>query len=254
MAQPPQSTPDIHIPDGLMEVVFILAGTYEKKEVNNEKEAKKVNGSCVIGLQTESHFVKGRGIMHMVGIKFTPLGFARFFGHRVFASKNEQVELADFGASWLCELQGRMVETKGISAISQLISSALQRQLARSGEVANSLEVSANCISSIFARKGCLTVEDLSATHHKSVRQIQRYFREHFDASPKEFINIIRFKNLYQDSIIRQHLPHQFLDYGYFDQAHFIHDFRRRTGVSPTQAVQSDFLEKNKIAAINLGK
>ncbi|MEZ4935153.1 MAG: DUF6597 domain-containing transcriptional factor [Saprospiraceae bacterium] len=252
-AQEPQSTPDIHIPDGMMEVVFILEGTYEKKEVGTaSSQTKQVVESCVIGLQTESHFVKGLGMMWMLGIKFTPFGFARLFGHRVYASKNEQVALPDFGAKWLCELQDRLAELTCIASISQAISAALLQAL-RSGEAPDSLKFSADCLTTILSRKGCLSVEELSARHYKSVRQIQRYFREHFDASPKEFINITRFKNLYQESIVRNHLPHQFLDYGYFDQAHFIHDFRRRTGVAPSQAIQADFLMKNRIAAVNLG-
>ena len=247
----PQKIPDIHISDGQMEVVFVLEGTYTKQSVTDETDNKLISGSCIVGIQTKSYLVRGLEKLSMMGVKFTPLGFSLLFGNKVYHSKDNNIGFDDFGEDWLWQLQEKIQKRATLPEVIEELSQAI---LCRLGQVRtdDSLTIANACLQTIVAEKGVITVRQLSERHHKSMRQIQRYFVQHFDVSPKQFIKIIRFKDLYRQSILRKMPPTEYLEYGYFDQAHFVREFHRQTGVTPSRAVEKDFLEKNRIAEVNL--
>jgi AraC-like DNA-binding protein len=66
-------------------------------------------------------------------------------------------------------------------------------------------------------------------------------FRHEIGLSPKEFCAIQRFRRVLAviDRAARMDWTDIAASCGYFDQAHFNHDFRRFTGVSPTAYVRN---------------
>ncbi len=76
-----------------------------------------------------------------------------------------------------------------------------------------------------------------SAQYGFSVKQIERKFIAEIGLTPKLFSRIVRF----QDSLtqIQQYekLTNLALDAGYYDQAHFIHEFKYFSGLSPSSFV-----------------
>lgn len=247
-----QKIPDLHIADGHMEIVFVFEGAYTKNAVANQNDSRTITSSCVVGMQTKSHFVRGLGRLNMMGVKLTPLGFSLLFGKKVSSSKDANIYFDSFGEDWLRTLHDRMATIATLQDRVRALSGAILKQLSQRGVPEESLKISIACHKWIVANQGMITVQQLAALHNKSIRQVQRYFGQHFDISPKQFSNIIRFKHLYRESVLQKIPPTTYLMYGYFDQAHFIRDFHRHTGITPTQAIKDDFLEKNRIAEVNL--
>jgi AraC-like DNA-binding protein len=80
------------------------------------------------------------------------------------------------------------------------------------------------------------TVEQLSAQFNLSQRQFERKFTEYAGFTPKVYSRIIRFQSA---------LSHYGSDYksltdiayecGYYDQSHFIHEFKEFSGYHPGQ-------------------
>ncbi len=85
-------------------------------------------------------------------------------------------------------------------------------------------------------RQDIKTVTELSEKVFWSSRQINRYFNTQFGFSLKEFLKIVRFKSSYK------HLSKGVLypENKYFDQAHFIKEVKKYSGVTPKE------LHKNK--------
>lgn len=247
-----QVLPDIHIPDGLMEVIFVFEGSYSKVSISDTSGAKLISSSCVIGIQTDSNLVNGIGKHRMLGIKFTALGFSLLFGQQMSVLINENVSFKDVRVHWLLEVQDNLASQSNVQNIAQLLSDTIIKQV-RSTSSHHAGHVVWSCVKIISDHKGIISVEQLSTIVNKSVRQLQRYFATYVGITPKQYINIIRFKNLYRESVLMNVLPTSYLDYGYYDQSHFIKDFRRRAGIPPSQATSEGFLKKNKIASINLG-
>ncbi len=80
------------------------------------------------------------------------------------------------------------------------------------------------------------TVSEISNEVIWNSRQINRYFQSHYGISLKEFINIVRCNATYPEISNGNLNPHS----NYFDQAHFIKQIRKYTGVTPKE------LNKNK--------
>lgn len=92
----------------------------------------------------------------------------------------------------------------------------------------------------LYAAKGRITVRALADKLNYSERTIRRAFQKELGVSPKEMSEIIRFQNLLLE--LHQAKPIRFPDiaaqYGYYDQPHFINNFRRLYGMSPVQALK----------------
>lgn len=89
----------------------------------------------------------------------------------------------------------------------------------------------------IYDNKGMVKVNDIS-THFKKTRQyINKIFKEEVMCSLKTFITSVKILALVKQKskAEEQSLTELAFDYGYFDQAHFINDFKKVCGVTPSQ-------------------
>ncbi len=95
--------------------------------------------------------------------------------------------------------------------------------------------------SLICKAKGNMSVKELCRQTGMSKTSVERHFNEKIGVSPKMYSRIIRFSNAY-DTICRE-TPKSWQDivytHNYFDQAHFIHEFRHFSGRTPSQHHQS---------------
>jgi AraC-like DNA-binding protein len=81
-----------------------------------------------------------------------------------------------------------------------------------------------------------LNVEKLSNKFETSERNLQRIFLKHIGITPKSYINLLRFRkllsNVYKSN---DTLLQQSLEVGYYDQSHFIKEFKHYTNLTPSQ-------------------
>ena len=90
-----------------------------------------------------------------------------------------------------------------------------------------------SAVQRIKAANGNVRIKDLVKTLPVSLDPFEKRFRRLVGTSPKQFSAIVRFRNL-----IARHSPEEDLTdaahaAGYFDQAHFIKDFKSFTGQTP---------------------
>ena len=71
-----------------------------------------------------------------------------------------------------------------------------------------------------------------------SSRQLQRLFKYYIGDSPKTFSKVVQFQNILKAKPSTQSLQQNklFYDIGYYDQSHFIKDFKHFYGVTPAKA------------------
>jgi AraC-like DNA-binding protein len=106
--------------------------------------------------------------------------------------------------------------------------SALQPRSFVVGQMRRVLEI-------IESSRGQVRVNDLAAEIGVSCRHLTRQFERAVGLSPKEFGRISRFLHALQllTAGSRRSLTDVALDCGFFDQAHFNHEFRDLAGMSP---------------------
>ncbi|WP_432410664.1 helix-turn-helix domain-containing protein [Rasiella sp. SM2506] len=90
-------------------------------------------------------------------------------------------------------------------------------------------------ITKIYTLGGNITQEELSRGVDISLRHFRRKFKEVVGISPKYFCKVIQLNTVFEllNTSNTEKLHHLALDCGYYDQAHFIHDFKKMIGSSP---------------------
>lgn len=89
----------------------------------------------------------------------------------------------------------------------------------------------------IYERNGMVTVNQLSEKFGINRQLLNKIFKAHVNYTLKRSIIIVRIMSLAKFRINHPDLPltEVALEFGYFDQAHFNYDFKRISGVSPSE-------------------
>ena len=80
---------------------------------------------------------------------------------------------------------------------------------------------------------GNLKITMLAQQLKISQSQLEKHFRKIVGASPKKFASIVRFRNVLKIAANESSMTQLGLEAGFFDQAHFIKDFKSFTGITP---------------------
>lgn len=95
-----------------------------------------------------------------------------------------------------------------------------------------------NALQTILENLGVVSVQtDLDMG--LSQRQLRRYFEFYVGDTAKTFSQVVRFQNIFRSMPSMQSLRNNkvFFDLGYYDQAHFIKEFKNFYGVTPGKAL-----------------
>lgn len=92
-----------------------------------------------------------------------------------------------------------------------------------------------HALQKIRKRQGQVTIDKLATEHALSQKQFERRFKNYTGFNPKLYAGICRFQNALWPFKEHTRLIDKALDLGYYDQAHFINDFRKFSGFSPGQ-------------------
>ena len=96
------------------------------------------------------------------------------------------------------------------------------------------LSLITNAIKLINDSSGNIQIADLAKQLGVSDRTIRIHFDTHVGCSPKEYISLVKLKQLaYQMKHSDDSLTSIAYDNNYFDQAHFIHEVKKITGKAP---------------------
>ena len=88
-------------------------------------------------------------------------------------------------------------------------------------------------IQLIKQQNGTIRIKDLADSLHISQDPFEKRFRTLVGATPKQYASIIRLRNLISNYASYSSLTEASYEAGYFDQSHFIKDFRMFTGQTP---------------------
>ncbi len=82
-------------------------------------------------------------------------------------------------------------------------------------------------------------VNELYTMLHFSPRQCQRLFAMHYGITPQLALCILRFQKCLEILTTGEARPYDAMNAaGYYDQSHFIKDFKRNLGITPLELVR----------------
>ena len=108
-----------------------------------------------------------------------------------------------------------------------------------------------NALYHTIDTRGSSSVKDVCAYAGVSQRQLERLYADHIGTTVKKTSNLIRYQNVWRDIVFQRHFDvHEaVLKYGYTDQAHLIHSFKRYHTMPPMEAIKTVRAHRSKNGA-----
>lgn len=199
--------------------------------------------SRVVGIRTGrfTRTLAGRG--GVFGVKFRPGGFRPYLDRSVSSLRNRSLAAGDVFGPALAALDAAVFakddDTHQVAAVERFL---IERLPPEDPNVARVAAI----VDGIAVDRTVTAVEHLTARWRMGKRALQRLFNEYVGVGPKWVINRYRLHEAVErlaaepavdGTALAQHL-------GYFDQAHFIRDFKALVGCTP-----SDYLRRNGAGA-----
>ena len=218
------------LPDSCVELVFHFRDPF-RTHFADGTSAVQPQG-FVVGQMKRFLEIEPAGQMGLIAIRFYARGAYLFFQRPLSEVAAGIVDLEDIWKDRANELTERIALAIDMTARVRLIEEALLALLSHNGHYDYTVD---RCLQLIETNCGQLNVTQLAADLGVSNRQLTRRFQHAVGLSPKEFARVSRFLNVLRCLSGRQHrsLTETALACGYFDQAHFNHEFREMAGMAP---------------------
>lgn len=186
--------------------------------------------SYVMGLSPVSvSFPLGQQFYY-AGIRFLPGAFPLFARVNAADLTGKSEQLDNICADTAAYLSNRIAPKMNLQTLKEKLDIFFLSRFFGMDEQIDSRLLHA--IFFIFESKGNLNLyEQLQS--EISPRQLRRLFHTYIGESPKIFSNIVRFQYTLNQMMLQDN-PHIFWDTGYYDQPHFIKEFRRFAGTTPS--------------------
>jgi AraC-like DNA-binding protein len=218
------------VPDGCMEMIFHYGDLYRQY---SEDSSFIIQPRCfVFGQITSALEIMPTGITGIFAVRFFPESFTPFASLPANEMENRAVPLHElFGA------EGTLLENAVLNAPTnekriKIVETFLLKRLSVPGPFD---KVIRSGVETIVRLNGNLTVDALSEQLNVNRRQLERKFSSVIGLSPKQLSKMIRLQatlKMLADKNFTS-LASIACEGDYYDQAHFIKDFKEFTGQSP---------------------
>lgn len=221
----PQHRKERILPSGAMQLI-----------VDMREASLGSGGALFAGVHLRSFVLDTAQQEALVGAFFRPGGAFPFLGVPAHELRNAHAPL---DALWsrrdASKLRDALLEARTPDARLRLMERALTARLVRSRESHPAVRFAVGRLEVLPT----VRVSDLAGDLNLSHRRFIELFRAEVGVTPKAFARIRRFQSVLRRVLAGQ--PTSWTDValscGYFDQAHFNHDFRAFSGIHPTAYV-----------------
>ncbi|WP_018341496.1 helix-turn-helix domain-containing protein [Cytophaga aurantiaca] len=193
--------------------------------------------SGVSGLSDHYKVFKNSANIGTVLVFFTETGAAHFFKQPLHELFKESISLDNFMLqSELLILEEQLCAARTDAERIVVVENFL---LARIRPVEQDKMVLA-ALALIHKSKGTIRITELMQQLNISQSPLEKRFRQAVGTSPKKFASIVRLKHAIRQRTYSNSLTELSYELGFYDQAHFIKEFKTFTGETPENYFSSD--------------
>ena len=233
------------IPTGLTELTLYF--TPRPKVLNNNKYLS--DNVALYGHQNDFYDIELTGDLSVFSIVFQPQGLMQFFTFPLYEIYNQNVPLKHIIGQAGRDLEEKMSEAPAFAQRVNIAETYLNNLL-KTNFADFEFRRIYHVVELIRRTYGNVHISQLASEACLCRRQFERIFARHIGISPKQYLKIIRFQYALFKKQRNAHLDLMDLSFqsGYFDQSHFINDFKSLSGLTPKQYFTeneacSDFFE-----------
>ena len=219
------------LPDNCVELIFYCKGKLAISSLEGEEGNTFASG--VFGQAQKFRQFKTKNDFHLFGVYLYPYSFKLLFNLPAYHLRNEKID-----TETLWGFKGKMLEEQIMLADTddQRVQLASNFLLERIKTIRNHDRAFVRSIKSVVDNNNILSIASFARDCNLSRRQFERKFIEFSGFSPKDFFNVVRFKNVLKEiEQRRKPLAQIAIDVGYYDQSHLTNEFKRFSGYSPKE-------------------
>jgi methylphosphotriester-DNA--protein-cysteine methyltransferase len=223
------------LPTGTVEIVINLredrSVTYGRKDI--ERPLVR-SGEIVCGAHSEYFVIDTNSQDGVIGVHFRPGGAFPFLKLPAGELHNQHVDLSQFwGRQAASELRERLLAARSPEAKLRVLERALLE--AACGEFDRHTAV-AYALDVFHQAPAGRSIREVTERTGLSARRFIDLFEKEVGLTPKLFCRVQRFQRVLKSIALggRVDWVDLALTCGYYDQAHFIHDFRAFSGINPS--------------------
>ena len=226
-------TQDKVFANGFIEIMFNL-GADGPQQLNNGSLTKQPDIQ-LWGQTIQPFTFSSFGKHSMFGIRFFTHTAACFFNEPVDLFNDQVIDFNDVAGKEAATLHSKLLEAETVYRRIELADEFLQKRLSRFVNKFNKLRLVNSIMHDLSKDDFLENINSVSSRYGISSRYLQKIFLSYSGLSPNLFTKIARFRKSVQlvadgDSSLTT------IAYtcGYFDQSHFIKDFKFFTGSTPS--------------------
>ncbi|MEJ0056007.1 MAG: AraC family transcriptional regulator [Bacteroidota bacterium] len=190
---------------------------------------------CVLGGQYSHSFqTRFRGNVNLLGIHMNTPALSQLFGINMRPNLDNAILLEKVIGKEASKLLQEMRQLDSIGLVIERLEVFLTKMLEQS--TSSDFETVRHSLLMIKGAPGTITVKQLAASNNISERTLQKIFSNQVGLTPKEYIRIFRLNeviNTMNDDTFSWKYVVETL--GYFDQSHFLNDFKSIVGKTPSE-------------------
>jgi len=190
----------------------------------------KLKSAGITGILDSYKVFKNSAYIGTVLVYFTETGFAHFSSNPANELFNLSLSLEDiFEKSRVHEVEEKLAAAATDRQRIEIVEQFLFTQL-------KDIQVDklvAEAVKLIYQTKGTIRITELEEKLFISQSPFEKRFRKVVGTTPKKFASIIRFNSVLDNLTETKTLTEICYQYHFFDQAHFIKDFKKFTGGTP---------------------
>ncbi len=222
----PECTIGVVTPDTCMDIIFTVDFT------NN-----KISSSfCGINDRafTTHNFFKEHKTLFLFAIRFYVWGVPMFAEESMRDTKNAFFDVGYHFSRLKKTIEPMLFETNDVYQLIPKVEKVLLEYYNEKHK--NNIVLQAVC--HMLKNKGNIQVGELRKELHISERQLERLFREYVGVTPKSLASMFRYQYLWNDIVYNRQFDvlDAVYQYGYSDQAHLCHDFKKYHSMNIVEA------------------
>ncbi|MFT3994928.1 MAG: helix-turn-helix domain-containing protein [Dysgonomonas sp.] len=233
------------VPDGCMELIFVLGDDVNRYVSENEFIIQP--RSMIIGQITEPFIIQPTGYVHCFATRFYPYGVANFIKTPLKNLENKETPIAElFGLTTSNELEQKIIHATHTQHRIEIIETFLLDKLNEKSTIDNIVK---STVDTLIATSGSSPIKAILKEDLSKRRQLERKFLKQIGMSPKQLGKVIRLQTALK--LLLNQKTETFTEIAYeseyYDQNHFIKDFKEFTGITP-----KEFLGKEQMILSSL--
>lgn len=224
------------VPVGNLQLMFHYRKPFAMKYPDTE--ARVQPQSFVSGLSNRFMDATTQGPSGVIAVEFHPHGASSFFHFPLIEIENKSIHLEDIFSGEIRYLEEQMNECSDTQNRITLIEGFLKGKI--NPRNTNDFELTRKAVTLIQQSGGQILANRLAGQLAVTPKKLERKFASLVGKSPKQFIRIVRFQEVLNGLVNQQpkYLTEYAFNNGYFDQSHFIHEFKAFSGYTPLEFVK----------------